>query len=60
MKLFDRLHDEGQTVVLVTHDQDIANRCQRSITLVDGQIARDEQKAGVCSLHQLPETSSYA
>ncbi|WDE03079.1 ABC transporter ATP-binding protein [Thalassomonas viridans] len=60
MKLFDRLHDEGQTVVLVTHDQGIANRCRRSITLVDGQIAQDKQKAGTCSLHQLPEADELA
>jgi len=56
MKLFDRLHDEGQTVVLVTHDQDIANRCRRSITLVDGQIARDEQQTEACALHRVAAT----
>ncbi|WP_281557184.1 ABC transporter ATP-binding protein [Thalassomonas sp. RHCl1] len=58
MKLFDRLHSEGQTVILVTHDQDIASRCRRSITLVDGQIARDEQQDKPCSFHREPETET--
>ncbi|WDE09685.1 ABC transporter ATP-binding protein [Thalassomonas haliotis] len=58
MKLFDRLHDEGQTVVLVTHDQDIASRCQRSITLVDGRIARDEHQDKANSLHRVTDADT--
>jgi len=41
LHLFDQLHDEGQTVVLVTHDEGVAKRCHRRITLVDGKIAED-------------------
>ncbi|WDD96903.1 ABC transporter ATP-binding protein [Thalassomonas actiniarum] len=59
MKLFDRLHNEGQTVVLVTHDQEIASRCRRSITLVDGQIARDEHQNNPCSLHRVTDTETF-
>ena len=41
LKLFDQLHDEGQTVILVTHDAAVAQRCHRKITLVDGKISDD-------------------
>ncbi len=39
--IFDRLHDEGKTVVVVTHDQNVARHCDRMITLSDGQIVDD-------------------
>jgi putative ABC transport system ATP-binding protein len=41
MALFDALHAEGQTVLLVTHEQDIADHCHRSVRLVDGRIVED-------------------
>ena len=41
MRLFDELHSEGQTIILVTHEQDIADHCLRSVRLVDGRIAED-------------------
>jgi len=42
MKLFEQLHDTGQTIVLVTHESDIAAHALRQIHLRDGLIARDE------------------
>lgn len=42
MLLFDRLHDEGQTIIMVTHEHDIAARAARLITLRDGLIDSDE------------------
>lgn len=39
--IFDRLHDEGKTVVVVTHDQNVARHCDRMITLRDGRIVQD-------------------
>ena len=39
MGLFDELHGLGQTVVVVTHEADIAAHCQRTVTLVDGSVA---------------------
>lgn len=41
MELFDELHHQGQTIVLVTHEQEIADHCQRVVKLVDGQIQSD-------------------
>ena len=38
LKIFDKLHKQGKTVVVVTHDQNIAARAQRIIHLKDGQI----------------------
>ena len=43
MKLFEQLHDTGQTIVLVTHESDIAAHALRQIHLRDGLIARDEK-----------------
>ncbi len=42
MDLFERLHEEGNTVVLVTHEHDIAARAHRIISIRDGQIEKDE------------------
>jgi ABC-type lipoprotein export system ATPase subunit len=41
MAVFQELHDEGQTVVMVTHEPDIAACAERIITLRDGKVASD-------------------
>jgi putative ABC transport system ATP-binding protein len=41
MDIFDELHREGQTIVIVTHEEHIARRCHRIIELKDGQVKRD-------------------
>jgi len=40
--LFDRLHETGHTILLVTHDQDVAARAARRIVMRDGHIVADE------------------
>jgi putative ABC transport system ATP-binding protein len=46
MGLFQQLHDSGQTIVLVTHEHDIAAHARRQIHLLDGKIERDERMEG--------------
>jgi len=46
MGLFNELHGSGQTIVLVTHEHDIAAHARRQIHLLDGKIARDERTVG--------------
>lgn len=41
MAIFDELHAAGQTIIIVTHEPDIAQRCHRIVTLRDGLIASD-------------------
>jgi len=43
MSLFSRLHKEGNTIVLVTHEADIAQHADRIIHLLDGRISSDER-----------------
>lgn len=43
MKLVDRLHSEGNTIILVTHEADIAAHAHRAIHLRDGKIEKDEK-----------------
>jgi putative ABC transport system ATP-binding protein len=43
LELFDELVASGRTILLVTHDPNVAHRCHRVIHLHDGQVARDEQ-----------------
>lgn len=42
MTLFDELHERGNTIILVTHENDIAQHAHRVIRLLDGKIASDE------------------
>src|SRR5256885_6680926 len=45
MALFDRLHSEGNTIVLVTHEHDIAEYAHRVVFIKDGVVERDERKS---------------
>ena len=45
MGVFAELHRQGQTVVMVTHEQDIAAHAERVITLRDGLVATDQARA---------------
>ncbi len=41
MQLFDELHDEGHTIIMVTHENEIAQHCHRVVKLSDGQVIED-------------------
>ena len=45
MALFDRLHDQGNTIVLVTHEHDIAEYAHRIIHIKDGKVFSDQKTA---------------
>ena len=44
LRLFRKIHDQGNTIILVTHDRSVAEEAQRIIQIRDGQIERDERK----------------
>ena len=45
LELFDEMVRAGRTILLVTHDPSVAHRCQRVVTLHDGQVLKDEMNA---------------
>ncbi|MGB4492981.1 MAG: ATP-binding cassette domain-containing protein, partial [Halanaerobiales bacterium] len=42
MELFHQLNEQGHTIILVTHEENIARHAQRILHIVDGEITRDE------------------
>jgi putative ABC transport system ATP-binding protein len=46
LEIFDRMHARGETIVIVTHDPRIAERCERVVSIVDGLIEDDRLVRG--------------
>ena len=44
LELFRRLHDSGQTIIMVTHSAEVAGGADRQIVLYDGQVASDTSR----------------
>ena len=42
MRLFDSLHQQGNTIIVVTHERDIARHARRVLSLHDGEVSSDE------------------
>ena len=43
MKLFTNLHKQGQTIILITHEIEVANQAERIISIKDGKIFEDQR-----------------
>jgi putative ABC transport system ATP-binding protein len=48
LRIFSRLNEEGRTVVLITHEPDVAAQAKRVIRLQDGEVVADERR---CEVH---------
>ena len=59
MAILEALHAQGHTIILVTHDSDIAGHARRIVRLTDGRITSDEPQPGVAAVHP-PLTSGTA
>lgn len=61
--LFQKLHEEGRTIIFVTHNPEIAQYCSRNIILKDGRIVSDVKNENVLSaaeaLAKLPVNDDY-
>lgn len=42
LELFEALHEEGRTIVLITHEDEVASRARRSVVMRDGLIIKDD------------------
>jgi len=60
LNLFDELVKTGRTVLIVTHDPNVANRCQRVIQLHDGRVVRDEINPPLAALATASITADTA
>jgi putative ABC transport system ATP-binding protein len=60
MTLLEKLHRDGNTIVLVTHEADIARHAHRIIHLRDGEIEKDEVVRNEKQLHSLPKQEQGA
>lgn len=51
MNILERLNDEGRTVILVTHDEEVALHAKRIVTIRDGEIISDEKVPEEVRIH---------
>jgi putative ABC transport system ATP-binding protein len=51
LRIFARLNEEGRTVVMITHEPDVAAQAKRVVRLSDGEVVEDRRAAG---LHDAP------
>ena len=51
LDLLDQLHDSGRTIILITHEHDVAMRASRVVRLSDGRIVSDEYQTPSAAVH---------
>ena len=51
MSLFEEIHKQGNTVIVVTHEEDIALHAHRIIRLKDGEVFSDERNPNIVKLN---------
>ncbi|MEM9418333.1 MAG: ABC transporter ATP-binding protein [Planctomycetota bacterium] len=57
LEIFEELHNNGQTVVVITHDEEVAHHCERVVRLRDGLIDRDEAGGKVAAPSSVSEVT---
>ena len=56
MGIFDKLHSDGQTIILVTHEADIAAHAESEVHLLDGAVAKDTRMSATSGIN----TNNYS
>jgi len=54
LQVFDALNADGITIIMVTHDSDVASHCKRLVTLIDGAVVSDVNNAHRTSNGEAP------
>ena len=60
LALFDELHDQGRTIVLITHELEVAQRARRIVRVRDGVITADSADPDVAARHRSADSRSGA
>lgn len=58
--LFNELHREGRTIIVVTHDNELAKRTKRIVTIRDGQVVSDEPRLNYHLMVRIKQTARDA
>jgi putative ABC transport system ATP-binding protein len=49
LEIFRQLHSEGSTIIVVTHDPEVADEAERTVVLEHGRVTRDAQNTKNCA-----------
>jgi len=60
LDMFDQLHHEGATLIVVTHDRDVAERAERNVIMRDGRIVRDRVRPRLRTSDRVPASEAAA
>ena len=60
MEILRSLHEEGRTVILITHDNEIAAQAKRVIKIIDGKIVQDSENSSFTAGSEKENTAQEA